>query len=108
MGRLNPGDESAVAALERLVQHPQPFRERVKAITSLIAIDSQNSVIISVLTEIANADLSASELRDFVNVVWAFREIAIENETVTGAVAELINRWQYQILSRSQEECSFN
>ncbi|BAU09530.1 PBS lyase HEAT domain protein repeat-containing protein [Leptolyngbya sp. NIES-3755] len=104
LGRLNPGDESAIAALERLIQYPQPLRNSIEAITSLIVIDPQNPLIVSSLLEIINSDEAGFYvLRD---AMWALREVAVRDEAAIKTTCEFIDRMQQHIECQSDKQLS--
>ena len=90
LGKLNPGDESAIAALEQLVQYTQLLHDRFKAVSSLIEVDLQNALIIPALIEIVYADLRSDSRWVVRDVLWKFREIAIGNEAAIAVVVELL------------------
>lgn len=115
LGRLNLGDESAITALEQLIQYSQPLSSRFKAISSLIAIAPQNPLTISALIEIVSSDLDLSDLYILRDTVWALKEIAdiqvhedIRSEAVIVATAELINRRRQRIELQSNKQQAYD
>jgi HEAT repeat protein len=102
LGRLNPGDGSAIAALEHLIQYSLPLRNHLETIEGLIAIDPQSSLIIPSLLEIVNSDETGFYiLRD---AIHALRDVAIRDEVVIRTIVEFLHRRQQQIRCQSDEQ----
>ncbi|MGG6265356.1 hypothetical protein ACQ4M3_14105 [Leptolyngbya sp. AN03gr2] len=104
LGRLNPGDGSAIAALEQLIRHSQSLRDRVKAIKSLIPLNPQNPLIIPGLLGIMDSDEVGVHI--FRDATWALRDIAIRDEVAIKAITGFLHRRQQHVGYQLDEQQS--